>query len=105
MGNHDVGRAFAGGADLFWAAITPGTEPTKELALKCLEAIGERYRGADAEFDDELWDQKTALGRMVALAFDAKPEELVRDDDESDECGKAWDDGPCTRFRKHFDFC
>lgn len=102
MGNHDVGRAFAAIADVFWLMEPPGG-PSKATTLAALEAAGERYRGADAEFDDELFDQTTALGRMVALAFDAQPNELVGNDAEDD--GDAWYDGPVTRFRKHFDLC
>lgn len=100
MGNHDVGRHFAGGADMFWAVI-PEAKATKELTLKSLEALGERYRGADAEFDDHLFDHTTPLGRMVAIAFDVTPDELKPDDDD----GEYWYEGPVTRFRRHFDFC
>jgi hypothetical protein len=99
MGNHNVGRAFASCADVFWGIIPEGTA-TQAQALKALETVGNRYRGADAEFDDELFDQNTPLGQMVALAFDAKPEELEDYDD-----GEAWYNGPITRFRQHFQFC
>lgn len=98
MGNHDVGRAFAAAADVFW--ITAGELPGRDVTLKALEAVGNRYRGADAEFDDELLDHTTPLGRMVAIAFDATPDEM-REDDE----GEAWFDGPYMRFRNHFAFC
>lgn len=98
MGNHDVGRAFAAAADVFWLMEPPGG-PSKQTTLAALAAIGERYRGADAEFDDELADGTTPLGRMVAIAFDATPEELTPGDDD------AWYDGPYLRFRGHFDFC
>ncbi len=101
MGNHDVGRAFASSADVFWSMVPDGTTPTKEVVLRALEAVGERYRGADAEFDDELFDWTTPLGRMVAIAFDATPEEMVFETDK--EC--PWYDGPETRFRRHFNFC
>jgi hypothetical protein len=97
MGNHDVGQAFAAAADIFWAFASD--KPSREVTLKALEAVGNRYRGADAEFDDELMDHTTPLGRMVAIAFDATPEELSAPEDED-----PWEDGPITRFRQHFGF-
>lgn len=66
-----------------------------------LRVVGERYRGADAEFDDELNDHTTPLGRMVAIAFEATPEELEPGDEDEDR----WFDGPYKRFSSHFDFC
>ena|ERR1700734_261472 len=101
MGNHDVGRAFTSGADLFWAAVTPETTPSKDLTLRCLDAIGERYRGADAEFDDSLFDEKTPLGRMVAIAFDMTSDEAGSETDDFE----AWFMGPCRRFRDRYGFC
>jgi hypothetical protein len=104
MGNHDVGQAFAAAADLFWCVIPEGTTPSKELTLKALEAVGERFRGSDAEFDDEMADHTTPLGRMVAIAFDATPEEMT--DEESDgEYGEAWYNGPLSRFSAYFELC
>lgn len=103
MGNHDVGRAFAAAADVFWGMVPDGVVPSKAATLKSLEAVGNRYRGADAEFDDELFDSTTPLGRMVAIAFDAAPEELSPEEDADYNC--PWYDGPITRFSKHFDFC
>ena len=100
MGNHDVGRAFAAAAEVFWLSNV-GTNPSKEAALKALEAVGNRYRRADAEFDDELFDHTTPLGRMVAIAFDATPEEMLPETEDA----SPWYDGPETRFRKHFEFC
>lgn len=100
MGNHDVGRAFSAAADVFWSMVPEGRTPTRAVTLKALEKVGERYRGADAEFDDELIDHTTSLGRMVAIAFDATPEELsgtIEDD--------IWFDGPYMRFRTYFNFC
>jgi hypothetical protein len=98
MGNHDVGRAFAAAADVFW--LVAPDQPSREMTLKALEAVGNRYRGADAEFDDDLLNHTTPLGRMVAIAFDATPEEMGDVDDE--ETADAWFDGPYTRFRQHF---
>lgn len=99
MGNHDVGRAFAAAADVFWIMSPPGG-PSKATTLAALEAVGEHFYSADAEFDDELFDQTTNLGRMVAIAFDAEPHELV----ESNDDGEPWAEGPVTRFREHFNF-
>lgn len=101
MGNHDVGRAFASAAEVFWGLVPESTTPTKEATLKALEAVGNRYRGSDAEFDDELFDHTTQLGRMVAIAFEATPEEMRPETDGA----SPWYDGPETRFRKHFKFC
>lgn len=101
MGNHNIGRAFAGAAEVFWIMVPEGETPTKELTLRALEAVGEYYRRADAEFDDELIDWTTPLGRMVAIAFDATTDEMQEETDDA----SPWRDGPERRFRKHFDFC
>lgn len=100
MGNHNVGEAFAAAAEVFWLVVEGS--PSKEITLKALEAVGNRCRGADAEFDDELIDGTTPLGRMVAIAFDATPEELSTEEDVD---VSPWFDGPYMRFRQHFDFC
>jgi hypothetical protein len=100
MGNHDVGRSMASAAEVFWTMVPEGTAPTKEQAMKALDAAGRRFRGADAEFEDELVDHTTPLGRMVAIAFEATPEEMDVDPE-----GEAWYEGPYTRFRDHFEFC
>lgn len=102
MGNHDVGRALAGAAEGFWEGRKTAT---KEQALKFLDKVAERWRGADAEFDDELMDgETTALGRLVALAMGAKPEELSGEEDE-ETLACPWYDGPYTRFRARYEFC
>lgn len=104
MGNHDVGRALAAAASVFWTMVPAGTQPTKDQALSALEVAAGRYRGADAEFDDELRDGvSTPLGRMVAIAFDATPEEAKGGYDDQGDSG--WYDGAYERFRKHFGFC
>lgn len=103
MGNHDVGRAMASGAELFWQ-LKGDASPTKDEALKALDALAFRWRGADAEFDDELMDgTSSALGKLVALAFDATPEEAAAADD--DNGGNPWYDGPYQRFRDRYKFC
>lgn len=66
MGNHDVGRAMASAAEVFWLAMGERV-PTKEQALAALDKAGERWRGADTEFDDEL-HEVTPLSRLVAIA-------------------------------------
>ncbi len=108
MGNHDVGRAFAASAKVFWLAMG-NNKPTKEQALAALDAVGEEYRGADAEFDDEL-HEVTPLSRLVAIAFDATPDEMAdldgsRDFGRVEDAGELWYDGPVTRFRKRYRFC
>jgi hypothetical protein len=102
MGNHDVGRALAAAAKGFWRGRTTAT---KEDALGFLDEVASLWRGADAEFDDELLDGiTTPLGRLVALAFDATPEEAKgEEDEETYEC--AWFEGPYTRFRRRYEFC
>jgi hypothetical protein len=98
MGNHDVGRALAGAAEGFWEGRK---KATKKQALAFLDKVAERWRGADAEFDDELLDGKgTALGRLVALAFDATPEEAAGGED-----GDLWYEGPYQKFRSRYRFC
>jgi hypothetical protein len=102
MGNHDVGRAMAAAARTFWIA-NGDAPPTKEKALAALDAAAEHFHGADAEFDDELYDE-TPLSRLVAIAFDATPEEIKnRDHPEADN--SAWYDGPLTRFSERYRFC
>lgn len=106
MGNHDVGRAMAGAAEVYWLAIGD-KEPTQAEALSALEKAGERYQGADAEFDDEL-NEWTPLSRLVAIAFNATPEEIADlkgEGPDSDGRGMLWYDGPYSRFSHHFNFC
>lgn len=108
MGNHSVGRAMAVAAKVFWLGKDEAAV-TQEQALAALDAAGEDFIGADAEFDDEL-NEETDLSRLVAIAFAATPDEraslrgeLESEDDENR--GMAWYDGPETRFRNHFKFC
>lgn len=105
MGNHDVGRAMASAAEGFWAGN--GDAPVaKEKALAVLDAAAKRWIGADAEFDDELHEE-TPLSRLVAIAFDATPEELadLKGELPGDDCGEVWYDGPVTRFSERYKFC
>ena len=100
MGNHDVGRSMANAAKVFW--LVKGDAPvSKEEALAALNAAGEDYIGADAEFDDELYAW-TPLSRLVAIAFDATPDEIA---DLKETDGDLWYDGPVSRFNAHFKFC
>ena len=80
-----------------------GVSPDKDTALKALDAAAERWRGADAEFDDEFFGE-TPLSRLVAVAFDATPEEIKSRDTDHDD-GEAWYDGPQTRFSDRYNFC
>lgn len=106
MGNHDVGRGMAAGAKAFLGAVLV---PTKEQALAALDSLAEPYRGADAEFDDELHEE-TPLSRLVAIAFDATPDEIADlkgefDGGRVEDRGELWYDGPITRFRQRYEFC
>lgn len=74
-----------------------------------LDAAGEDYIGADAEFDDELTTE-TPLSRLVAIAFDATPDEIADlkgelDEGRVEDSGELWYDGPYRRFSDHFKFC
>lgn len=100
MGNHSVGEAFAAAAEVFWLVQGTAT-PSKDVTLAALDVVGERFRGADAEFDDYLRPDEP-LGRMVAIAFDATPEEIA---DEETEDESPWYEGPETRFRERYGFC
>lgn len=108
MGNHDVGRAMASAAEGFWAGN--GDAPvTKEKALAVLDAAAKRWIGADAEFDDELISE-TPLSRLVAIAFDATPDEVADlrgefDGGRVEDHGELWYDGPYKRFRQRYKFC
>lgn len=102
MGNHDVGRAMAAAARAFWIA-TDGSEPDQATALEALDAAAEDFIGADAEFDDELFGE-TPLSKLVALAFDATPDEIKSRDTDHDD-GMAWYEGPERRFRDRYKFC
>ena len=100
MGNHSVGRAFSAAAKGF-IKIRKGAEISKEEALAFLDGVGEEFRGADAEFDDEFCDD-TPLKKLVGIAFDATPEEIA--DVETDYCSPFYE-GPYTRFRTRYNFC
>ncbi len=95
MGNRAIAEMFEAVADIFWSAHGDGV-PTRHQALQALDAIGNRFRGADANSSDAMNDPASPLGRMIALAFEATPEELV---------AGSWYDGPKTRFRSRYDFC
>lgn len=98
MGNHDVGRAMGAAARRFWAGN--GDAPvTKEKALAVLDAAGEQFRGADAEFDDEC-SPGEPLGRLMNIAFGPYAQKPDDDDD--------WDSWYLTveePFRKRYGFC
>ena len=97
---------MAGAAEVYWLAMG-GKEPTQAEALNALDCAGDRYRGADAEFDDEL-NEWTPLSRLVAVAFAATPEEIADlkgETPDDDDRGMLWYEGPEKRFREHFRFC
>jgi hypothetical protein len=103
MGNHDVGRAMASAAEVFWIASDGFESPTQEKALAALDKAAERFRGADAEFDDEFHG-KTPLSEWVALAFGATPEQIASRDTNVDD-GEAWYEGVYRKFRDRYEFC
>lgn len=107
MGNHAVGRCMAAAAEVFWLAMDDKT-PTKERALAALDTAAKNFHGADAEFDDEL-HQETPLSRLVAIAFDATPEEIADRDGKGggdpDLAGERWYEGPQRRFSARYQFC
>ncbi len=98
MGNHNVGRAMAATADVFWQLAGP--TPTKAQALAALDAVGNQFRRADAEFDDHT-NPDNPLGRLIALAFDATPAEMP---DGTEDGWDRWYEGPYTRFSQRYDF-
>lgn len=107
MGNHDVGRAMSAAARGFWAG-NGDAEVSKDRALAVLDAAAEEFIGADAEFDDEIMTV-TPLSRLVAIAFEATPDELA-DLDRLYPCadgdtGMLWYQGPEKRFRDRYRFC
>lgn len=105
MGNHDVGRAMSAGAKGFWAGR--GDNPvTPAEAMAALDAVAEEFRGADAEFDDEFFGE-TPLSKLVALAFEATPEQIASRDGEGppDDDGDAWYEGVYRKFSERYNFC
>lgn len=99
MGNHDVGRAMGAAARGFWAGN--GDAPvTQEKALAVLDAAGEMFRGADAEFDDELFPDEP-LGKLVRIAFGPWTDEQQSTDTD----GEGWYETIECPFHKRYDFC
>lgn len=96
MGNSVVARAFSGIAEMFWQLVPAEPPPGKDVVLRALDAIGKRFSGADADSGDDWHDPSSSLGRMVAIAFDATPDEIASED------GDAWFDGPLKRFRARY---
>ncbi len=99
MGNHHAGRAVSGAAEAWWDGRGASPPPGKEEALGVLDRICERWRGSDAEFDDEDAPD-SALGRLIILAFGDPSLPASAWDDED-----AWWDGPYGAFNKRFAFC
>lgn len=95
---------MAAGAKGFWAGH--GDNPvTPAEALAALDAIAEEFRGADAEFDDEFFGE-TPLSKLVAIAFEATPEQIAsRDGEADDDDGDAWCEGVQSKFSDRYKFC
>ena len=92
-------------AKIFWLAN--GDVPvSREKALMVLDAAAEYYRGADAEFDDEM-TTITPLSRLVCVAFDANPQMVAGLKDGFDDEGDwdAWYEGPYRKFSDRYGFC
>lgn len=115
MGNHDAGHAMELSARMWWKGRGNSKSPTKDEALTVLDDICDAYRGCDAEFEgtdprrvdsvnpdyDYSTDPEGPIGKLIAIAFDAQPNEMALED--CDDC--PWHDGPEKRFRKRYDFC
>lgn len=108
MGNHEVGRSLAASAKVFWKTVGDRAV-TKDEALSVLDLAAEDFIGADAEFDDEMTTD-TPLSRLVAVAFEATPEEIADlkgelDEGRIEDQGELWYDGPYRRFSDRYRFC
>jgi hypothetical protein len=99
MGNHAVGEAMNAAAKGFWAGN--GDAPvSKDKALAVLDAAGEGFRRADAEFDDYCQPDEP-LGRLLSIAFGPwTPEQQAADED-----GEEWYEAIYEPFRQRYAFC
>ena len=112
MGDHRIGKAMRDAANIWWGSHPT---PTQQDALAALDTICGPYRKRDAEFESEDpkrpgyihpdYDQDTdpdgPIGRLIAIAFDAKPDEMSLGDADT----YPWYDGPFSRFNKRYEFC
>ena len=103
MGNHDVGRAMGAGAKAVMQALGPD-KPSPSKALGLLDTLAEPFRGADAEWDDELFGP-TPLALLIAAAFDATDDELASLLGLNKDDNNLWFNGPYLRFCKRYEFC
>ena len=105
MGNHHVGRAMVATATAL--AEHSGLEPLAILDIAC-----EPYRGADAEFDDEI-EPWCPFGQLLIRAFDPnggyktvtldKP--YRRESFVDDATEEAWYEKVYEPFRERYGFC
>ena len=101
MGNHDAGRAMVNTA-LALLDASQDMEPMKILDVAC-----EPWRGADAEFDDEMfWDRP--FGQLIQKAFeppgfDFDPTRVTPEGFRVDE--DMWFDQIYEPFRKRYNLC
>ena len=93
MGNHDAGRAMV-------ATATALAEHSELEPLAILDIACEPYRGADAEFDDEI-EPEYPFGQLLIRAFD--PDGVYEDDD--DEHWEAWYEKVYDPFQERYEFC
>ena len=83
-------------------AVLAVKEPeTSEEALKILDALGENWRGSDAEFDDYTFPGEP-LGRLIHRAFGVRSLDEYQN---SDEDGELWYEEVYRKFRERYDFC
>lgn len=115
MGDHVIGTAMGRAARLYWQTRGDQPRPSQNEALSVLDEICGPYRKRDAEFEsedpanptrthpdyDRFTDPEGPLGRLIAIAFDATPEEMVIETEHA--C--PWLDGPETRFDQRYGFC
>ena len=102
MGNHQAGHSMV----LIATALAEQREKTGQTAMEILDKACEEYRGADAEFDDDL-QPDTVLGKLIAEASGLENEYKKRlDEGDEEEAEDYWDEYIYDDFfKKRYDFC
>ena len=87
-------------------ALAAQREKTGQTALEILDIACEPYRGADAEFDDDLVPD-TEFGKLVTEAFDPEGKFAQRAEENPDAEEDWWDDdeGPYRKFKDRYSLC
>lgn len=96
MGTVVVADAFDAVAEVFWSRTPPDRPPGRQAALRALDALGKRAHGIDVNTEDAMRDPGSPIGRLIAIAFEATPEEVM-------DIDGAWCEGPVSRFRDRYD--